>query len=197
MHAWLAALLLLAQLGAPFTDATASGTRVGERIEVVLEVGVDALNVSTVLAHLVDPGGEQVTVPLNERGDSRYGAVITLPAADLVVVFEALAPGDSVLSQPVTLTGLGLDPGILAPERPFAEVGPEDESVELTPGTRRWGWAAVGLIAAALALLAIWAAGPRRDQSEGGEADSPDEGSAARDSAADEPASEEPTSGEG
>ncbi len=173
MSAWLTALLLFAQLGAPFVDATATGTRVGDRIEVNLEVEVEALNLSTVLAHIADPGGEQVSVPLNERSDGRYGAVVTLPAADLVVVFEALAPGDSVLSQPMTLTALGLDPAILAPDRPFATVEPEDDSVRLTPSTRRWGWAAVGLVAAALALLAFWAAGPRRGHSGAGAPDSP------------------------
>ncbi len=157
------ALLLFAQLGAPFTDASASGTRQGDRIEVNLEVGVDALNISTILAHVADPGGEQTTATLNDRGSGRYGAVLTLPAADVVVVFEALAPGDSVLSQPVTLTSLGLDPVLLEPDRPFATVEPEpDDAPLVSRASRRWGWAAVGLLATSLALLALWAAGPRQ-----------------------------------
>lgn len=163
MVTFITALLLFAQLGAPFTDAVASGTRQGDRIEVNVEVGVDALNVSTVLAHVADPGGEQTTATLNDRGSGRYGAVLTLPAADVVVVFEALGPGDSVLSQPVTLTTLGLDPLLLEPDRPFATVEPEpDDAPLVSQASRRWGWAAVGLLATSLALLALWAAGPRQ-----------------------------------
>jgi hypothetical protein len=158
--------LLLFQLGSPFVDAVAVGERAGSDVRVDLEVEVEALNVSTVFAHVLDPGGEQFTTPLNERGPGRYGAVITLPPADLVVVFEALAVGESVLSQPSTLTELGLDAALLEGERPFASVGPEPDRDEgLTTTTRRWGWAALAAVATSLALLAFWAAGPRRAQS--------------------------------
>ena len=173
MPVFLTFVLLAAQLGAPFIDATATGTRSGDsEIQVDLEVQIDALNVSTVFAHLSDPGGGQFTTPLNDRGDGRYGAIVTLSAADAVVVFEALAPGDSVLSQPTTLGALGLDLALLGPDRPFATVEPEaDDSLVVTPSARRWGWAAVGLLATSLALLAVWAAGPRRRQDDRSDAE--------------------------
>ena len=157
--------LLLAQLGSPFVEAVVTGERVGDEIRVDLEVEVEALGVRTVLAHVLDPGGEQFTTPLREREPGRYGAVLTLAPADLVVVFEALASGDSVLSQPTTLTDLGLDPAVLEGERAFATVEPEPQPADgLDPTTRRWGWAALAAVATSLALLAIWAAGPRRGQ---------------------------------
>ena len=174
-------LMLLGQLGLPIVDAEATGMRSGDRSEVDLEVGLEALNVATVLAHINDPGGEQTTMPLNDRGNGRYGAIITLPAADVVVVFEALAPGDSVLSQPTTLTALGLDGALLEPDRAFANLELEREPAAngLSPAARRWGWAAVGLLAASLALLAVWAAGPRRGQADDGDESAPDEAGSA------------------
>lgn len=154
------ALVLLAQLGAPFDDPNATATPASnDQIAVDIEVAVEALNVVSVVAHVVEPGGTQSTTSLNARGDLRYGAVVTLPRADHVVVFEAVSTSDSVLSQPVTLTEIGLDPAVLTGPG-FAVAEPDLEPAS-DGGASRWGWAAVAFGAASLAMLALWAAGPR------------------------------------
>jgi hypothetical protein len=165
MH-WALALLLLVDLGAPFADATADAEQAGEFLRVDLEVEL-TIDVATVVAHILDPGGGQETVALNSRGGGRYGAIATTARADLVVVFEALRAGEGVLSQPTTFTALGVDPALLESGRGFAP--PTTAAPEIVgPTARRWGWAAVALGSGALALLAFWAMGSRDelDQSE-------------------------------
>ena len=156
----------MVELGAPFVGASADAEEAGDFLRVDLEVELN-VDVATVVAHVLDPGGDQETVALNHRGGARFGAVTTTERADLVVVFEAVRAGEGVLSQPTTLTELGVDPALLEPGRGFAP--PPTEAPEVVgPTARRWGWAAVALGAGALALLAFWAMGSRGelDQSE-------------------------------
>lgn len=150
------ALLLAVDLGAPFGAASASGepTPAGT-IEVELEV--EAGGEGSVVAHIVDPGNEQQTVSLAERGGNRFGGFVELEPGDFVVVFEWLpADGPAVQSRPVTLTELGLDPALFGGG---AIDEPRARGEDLPPTTRRWGWATLALGAAALALLAVWALG--------------------------------------
>ncbi len=150
------ALLLAVDLGAPFGEASASGeaTAAGT-IEVELEV--EAGGEGSVVAHIVDPGHEQQTVSLAERGGNRFGGFVELEPGDFVVVFEWLpAGGASVQSRPVTLTELGLDPALFGGG---AVDEPRARGEDLPPTTRRWGWATLAVGAAALALLAVWALG--------------------------------------
>lgn len=152
-----------ADLGAPFVDGSADARRVTGGIEVEIEVELN-VSVATVVAHVVIPGDDQRTVTLNPRGGGVYGGLVTVPAADLVVIFEAVDVNRDVLSQPVTLTELGVDPDVFQSNRTFAV--PAESTRTVTPGARRWLWAAASLGAASLALIAWWAAGPRRLESD-------------------------------
>jgi hypothetical protein len=116
-----------------------------------LELEVAGAGEGSVIAYLIEPGGDQQTVPLPDRGDGRFGIVIEVRRVDYVVVFELL--GDSpARSEPHLLTDLGLDPTILGilPATSTTVDGFSDK-------TRRWGWAGLALAALALALVAVWA----------------------------------------
>ena len=153
-------LVAAVDLGAPFVDASADARRVTGGIEVELEVELN-VDVATVVAHVVIPGAEQQTVTLNSRGAGVYGGLVTVPAEDLVVVFEAVDIDRDVLSQPATLTELGVDPAVFQSDRSFAL--PDDPTRTVTPNARRWLWAAAGLGAASLALIGWWATGGRSE----------------------------------
>jgi len=161
-----------ADLGAPFVDASADARQVVGGIEVEIEVELN-VSVATVFAHVVIPGEDQRTVTLNPRGGGTYGGLVTVPAADLVVVFEAIDISRDVLSQPVTLTELGVDPDVFKSDRTFAL--PAESSRTVTPGARRWLWAAAAFGAGSLALIAWWAAGPRRPETDVVDQDSVEE----------------------
>ena len=83
----------------------------------------------------------------NARTGSRIGEIV--PAE-----ISIFTDGSSQLSRPLTLTELGVSTDLL-----FAPSGTEveDDGVSLDATTERWGWAALALGAAALALLAWWA----------------------------------------
>lgn len=152
-------LLLAPDLGGvPFVDASAEATRVDDGLQIDLEVELTT-SVATVVAHLVSPGDDQLTVALVERGAGRYGGFAVVPAEDLVVVFEAVDIDRDIRSQPVTLTELGVDPSVFRSDRVFAV--DETATRVVTPGARRWLWLAAGLGAASLALIAVWAASDR------------------------------------
>ena len=162
-------LLALAsvELGGAFGVAAAEGVAVSSgEIEVTISVVVEASPVN-VVAYLVDPGDDQATVALGPRAGGEYAGTAISERADLVVIFEAIwADGSSETSRPVTLTELGLDPAVLLDEAGVVDT--DDEELTLDAATERWGWAAVGLGAAALSLLALWALAeyPRRRRSE-------------------------------
>ena len=146
---WLAAaLLFLVPAGDGFGEATASAEQIGtDRIRVELEVKIEGAG--SVVAHVIEPGGQQETVSLADRGGGGFGAVLESRQVDLVVVFEVL--GDEPRqSDPLRLTQLGVDRATLGMVAPLVEVAEEDDD------TTRWGWLGLGMGAAALSLLAVW-----------------------------------------
>jgi hypothetical protein len=148
------ALALTVELGGIFGSASAVGTEVDEStIQVDLTVEMSAGG--SVVAHLLEPGGEDRTVALDERLPGVYGGIFETRKIDLVVVFEAVGP-PSVQSDSVQLTELGLDPALLTS-------GSDDEEDDgLGVVTESWGWLAIAFGAAALAFLAWWALPERR-----------------------------------
>ena len=159
MNMTLALVLAVIVLGGPFGEATVGGIERGDgmRVEFAVEVGGSP---AAVVVHVVNPGEDQQTVSLNDRGGGTWGSVADLDLINYVAVFEVLYPdGDGEVSDPVTLLELGLDPAVLG----MGEVTEPDEPTDepLSPSTLRWGWGAVALTAVALALLAVWAMGDR------------------------------------
>jgi hypothetical protein len=156
------ALLLVFQvsavdIGGGFIDASARSTRLSpERIEVTLTVSAAAG--ASVVAHLIEPGGEQLTVALADDGDGRYEGTFETRPIDLVVVFEGIRSGrESAQSRPLRLTELGLPTdALVSPTFPSPEA--EENS--------QWAWLALGAGAAALALLALAFVPKRRPVSE-------------------------------
>jgi len=156
------ALLLLFQVtafdvGGGFTDASARSTRLApDRIEVTLSVS--AAPGASVVAHLIEPGGEQLTVAMADDGDGRYQGTFETRPIDLVVVFEGIRSGrESAQSRPFRLTELGLPTdALVSPTFP----SPEEEEAS------QWAWLALGAGAAALALLALAYLPKRRQPSE-------------------------------
>jgi hypothetical protein len=145
-------LMTAVVVGGVFGEASASGRQIGAAtIEVDLTVEATA-EVEAVVAHLIEPGAEQETVPLVDRGGGVFGIIVELRKADYVVVFETFADGVSNQSQPLRLTEMGLDPALLG-VLPF----PTTTAPEYSSSTRMWGWAGLALAALALALLAWWA----------------------------------------
>lgn len=138
-------------LGGAFGEASASGRQVSAA-NIEVDLTVEATEVEAVVAHLIEPGAEQETVPLVDRGGGVFGIILELRKADYVVVFETFANGVSNQSQPLRLTELGLDPALIG-VLPF----PTTTVSEYSTGTRMWGWAGLALAALALALLAWWA----------------------------------------
>lgn len=160
MPALLAIILALVPAGGVFGDASASATFHSEgQISITLTVG--APTGAVVVAHVIDPGDDQITVSMGEQSNGVFSGLAVVENANLVVVFEVLAPaGISRLSDPWTLLQLGVDPAVLG----YVDVGPTaDESgpTLVSAGDRRLLWAAAGAVAAALALVAFWAAGPK------------------------------------
>jgi hypothetical protein len=159
-----AVVLAAIVLGGPFGEATAEGVESGDGIRVDFEVTLGG-SPTAVVVHVVNPGEDQETVSLTDRGGGRWGSVADLEQINYVAVFEVLyADGDGQVSDPVTLLELGLDPAVLG----MGEVPAPDEETDtpLSPVTRRWGWAALALGAVALALLAVWAMGDRNGNGE-------------------------------
>jgi hypothetical protein len=138
-------------LGGDFGEASAQGRERGPNT-IAVELSVTVEGAQAVVAHVIEPGGDQQTVPLVRRENNRYSTSIELRKADFVVVFEAVGAARSTQSDPVRLTQLGLDPSLIG-GGPVTTTIPGD----LSDDTRQWGWAGLALAAIALALLAWWA----------------------------------------
>lgn len=147
-------LVAVVILGGAFGEASAEGRALSSG-KVQVEISVEVSDAQTVVAHVIDPGGDQETVPLVHRGDERFSATIEIRKADFVIVFEALSVATSAQSQPVRLTELGLDPALIG--GPTTTAPPDGASA-----TRQWGWAGLALAALSLALVAWWALPERR-----------------------------------
>lgn len=153
MRVLLAFLVLLVPVGDGFGDASAEASEIDEdRISV--DISVEVEGAGSVVAHMIEPGGDQQTVALRDRGGSRHGAVFEARKIDLVVVFEALGATPRQ-SEPTRLTTMGVSREVLGMAPPAADL------VEVVDGERsatsQWGWLGLALGAGALALLAIWA----------------------------------------
>jgi hypothetical protein len=144
------------ELGGVFGHAVASATSLAsDTIQLDLEVEAD--EGAALVAHLIDPGGTQETIPLSSRGTGVFGITTEVRKTDYLVVFEALEGSTASQSQPVRLTDLGVDPALVG-----VLTLPPSEEEEISEATRQWGWAGLGLAAAALTLVALWALPDRR-----------------------------------
>jgi hypothetical protein len=144
------------EVGGGFGRATASATSLSTST-IELDLSVEADSADTVVAHLIEPGGTQETLPLVPRGGGVFGIRTEVRKIDHVVVFESLDGQDSSQSQPVRLTELGVNPAVLG-----VKAVPSTAPDEFSDTTRQWGWAGLGLAAIALTLVALWALPDRR-----------------------------------
>ncbi|MFQ5968577.1 MAG: hypothetical protein ACE5MI_13370, partial [Acidimicrobiia bacterium] len=92
MLSWFVAVLLLIDLGPAFQNASAFGEPApNDMLFVDVQVEI-AGQVQAAFAHVIDPGDEQLTVALINRGGSFWGGGAEIERANLVVVFEAIRP---------------------------------------------------------------------------------------------------------
>lgn len=154
MSVVLALLLALAEIGGGFGGPTVTGTEAtAATMEIDVSVVLDGSD-GPVVVHLALPG-ESDTRPLVNRDGETWGALLEVRRADWQVVFEDVATGE--LSNPMSLTELGLDPALLG-TLPGGSPSGEPESTS-TP----WGWLVAAFLAGggALALLMVARARPR------------------------------------
>ena len=143
------------ELGGVFGRAIASATSLTSDT-IQLDLQVEANDEAAVVAHLIEPGGTQETIPLSSRGTGTFGISTEVRKTDYLVVFEAIEGALASQSQPLRLTDLGVDPALVG-----VLTVPSTEEEEFSDSTRQWGWAGLGLAAAALTLIALWAAPDR------------------------------------
>src|SRR5688572_12546253 len=144
------------EIGGEFGRATASATNLSTTT-IELDLALEADAAATVVAHLIEPGGAQETLPLVPRGGGVFGIRTEVRKIDFVVVFEAVDGQGASQSQALRLTEMGVNPAVLGVEN-----RPPTESEEFSDNTRLWGWAGLGLAAIALTLVALWALPERR-----------------------------------
>ena len=148
------ALGLLASLflGGAFGNAKAEvESLAGDSMVLNLEVQV-AVSAQAVVAHLAFDEDPAVVLPMLDRGGGLFGITTELPLKNYAVVFEAVG-SDEDLSLPVLISDLGADFGGIDVPTPVTEP-PEPEG--LSEESRRFGWLALALAAASLAVLAVW-----------------------------------------
>lgn len=147
-----AAVLAAVELGGAFGAATATVDAIDARsmtVEISVEVTVSA---QAVVAHLSLPGEEAQVVSLLDRGGGVFGIRTELEPKNYIVVFEVLGP-EGALSDPKSLAEMGADFSVGG-----GDAAPSDGE-RLDPETRKSGWLALALAAAALSALAFWALG--------------------------------------
>lgn len=149
------ALIAAVLLGGAFGSATATVESIDDEVMVVsIEVEVQS-SAETVVAHLSFENERELTLPLLDRGDGKFGLRTELEPKNYFVTFEIVV-GDEQSSDPVSLVQMGaeLEPGGGAPTTTLAEDELSDESQQML-------WLAVALGAASLSLLAFWVLGSR------------------------------------
>lgn len=154
MSVVLTLLLALAEIGGGFGGPAVTGTEAtAATMEIDVSVVLDGSD-GPVVVHLALPG-ETDTRPLVNRNGETWGALLEVRRADWQVVFEDVATGE--LSDPLSLTELGLDPALLG----TLPGGARSDESETTPVS--WGWLVAAILAGggALALLRIARVGPR------------------------------------
>jgi hypothetical protein len=167
----LVAFLIFFQVGDALTEPSVI-VREARETTMVIDLSVSGPAGDSVVAHLVEPGGNQQVVSLEERSFGRFGGVAEVPKLDLIVVFESL--DGRTQSDPMRLTDMGLDREVLG----LSPVAPTTTSPGVSSRTSGWGWLALGTGAAALAALALWALPERQAKDEPEEAeDEPEQAS--------------------
>lgn len=155
----LMALLLLVEAGTGFGAASASAEPASSQT-IRLDVSVEApTDDGPVVAHLFLPGEDEVVQAMAERSPGRWGAVVELRAADWTVVFEATAAG--VLSEPLTLTELGVDPVTVGGGPGSADGRDEGPGAE-TSGPAGPVAAIVAVFLVVVVVGSVWVLTPRR-----------------------------------
>jgi hypothetical protein len=137
-------------LGGLFGRADASATQISAE-QVELRLSVEAATGATVVAHLIEPGGDQRAYPLPETDDGSYQIIAEIRKVNYIVVFEIVDGELGSQSQPLLLTDLGVAPAVLGILTSAPREVPQSDS------TSAWGWAGLGLGALSLLALAIWA----------------------------------------
>ena len=158
----LLALGLLAQLflGGAFGNATATVEEISDDAMVLnLEVEL-AVSAQAVIAHLAFDDDPQIALPLLDRGGGQFGITTELAPKNYAVVFEAVG-SEEELSIPALISDLGADFGDTDVPTPSTE---PDGSDGLSNQTRQYGWLALALAAASLAVLALWVIIGRDDE---------------------------------
>lgn len=135
-------VLLVVELGGGFGAASAEATASDDVMEVTISVTAPS-SAGAVIAHFMLPGEDEVTHSMSQAG-VRWTGLLELRPGDWTVVFEAVGTGD--LSQPRTLTALGVDRSVLVSAPPPAEV---EEPGVVVP----WRWLALACAAAAAAII--------------------------------------------
>lgn len=154
MSVVLTLLLALAEIGGGFGGPAVTGTEAtAATMEIDVSVVLDGSD-GPVVVHLALPG-ETDTRPLVNRNGETWGALLEVRRADWQVVFEDVATGE--LSDPLSLTELGLDPALLG----TLPGGARSDEPETTPVS--WGWLVAAILAGggALALSRVARVGPR------------------------------------
>ncbi|MFO7291629.1 MAG: hypothetical protein FWJ92_01245 [Actinomycetes bacterium] len=112
-------VLLAASAGPQFVSPQARGEVTADAtMEVELTVTLSGSD-GPVAVHLLLPGEEPEVRPLLDRGGGVWGSVLRLRQADWRVVFEDVSSG--VLSEEMSLSGIGLDPAVLGVSPPATE----------------------------------------------------------------------------
>jgi len=154
---FLFALLLSVTLATPFGDAEARALEIDSGMTIEVSVAVDGGR-SAVLARVVAFAGELPPVALVDQGNGTWTGILNLSGReDVQVAFEAIAGGESHISELTSLTDLGVDPAVISATRP-TQLPPEDTGPD---------WWLIGGIAAgvaALALLVAWTIGFKVDK---------------------------------
>ncbi len=185
MIPFVAALLLLLPLSAPFGDATATATSVDDGLRLEVSVEVAGSPVAVVARGVATGGSELPPVALSHHGGGRWGGIVELPVVENILLGFEIIPGrgQTTMSELHTLVELGVDRAIFQLDRPPTGFGQDDDDPLVTPEGQRWGWLGLAAGAGALAFLSFWVIGSvrshRDDDEESDPEDAPDRDDAA------------------